>query len=84
MKTLSDLMESLSNELDRIENCADMPKETQAKVLDEGAVYASLAKQLLNAHDMSIRSYTLLGKGIINKDYIDKYIGGTNAEDSVD
>ena len=75
MKTLSDLMESLSNELDKVENCSNMPRETQAKVLDEGAIYASLAKQLLNAHDMSIRSYTLMNKGIVDKSYIEKYIG---------
>lgn len=80
MKTLGDLIESLSYELDRIKDCANAPRETQTKLVDEGAVYASLAKQLLNAHDMAIRSYTLLDKGIIDKSYINKYIEKTDDE----
>ena len=75
MKTLTDLMEGLSCELDRVSNCANAPSDTQNKIIDEGTIYASLAKQLLNSHDMIIRSYTLMAKGIIKDDYIEKYIG---------
>lgn len=75
MKTITDMIEDLGHELDRVKDCANSPRETQLKILDEGTVYASLAKQIINAHDMSIRYYSLAKKGILDKEILTKYIG---------
>lgn len=75
MKTITDMIEDLGYELDRVKGCANAPRETQLKILDEGQVYASLAKQIINAHDMTIRYHGLAEKGILDKDILKKYIG---------
>ena len=75
MKTLKDLMEGLSIELDKVKDCANAPRETQVKVLDEGTAYASLAKQYMNAHDATVREYGLLAKGVVDKEFIEKFVG---------
>jgi len=75
MKTLCDLIEDLSYELDRVKDCANAPRDTQQKLLDEGAVVAAISKQIINAHDMSIRYHALSQKGQLDKELLDKYIG---------
>lgn len=75
MKTILNMIEELGHELDRVKDCANAPRETQQKILDEGSVYASLAKQIINAHDMSIRYYGLAEKGILDKEVLKKYVG---------
>lgn len=75
MKTLSDIMELISAELDAVKDCSHAPRETQVKILDEGSCIASLSKQYMNAHDATVREYTLMGKGIVDKAFIDKFVG---------
>ena len=38
-------------------------------------IYANLAKQYMNAHDATVREYTLLSKGIVDKDFIGRFVG---------
>ena len=76
MKTLKDLMEGLSEELDMVKGCSNgTPRENQVKILDEATAYASLAKQYMNAHDATVREYSLLSKGVVDKDFIEKFVG---------
>ena len=75
MKTLTDLMENISKELDSVMDCANAPRETQVKVLDEASAYAALAKQYMNAHDATVREYGLLAKGIVDEEFIKKFVG---------
>ena len=58
--TLVDLHNMLGEELNKVKDSENLPRETQKKVLDSATVFSSLSKQMINNADVILRSQKLV------------------------
>lgn len=58
--TLVDLHNMLGEELLKVKDSENLPRETQKKVLDSATVFSSLSKQMINNADVILRSQKLV------------------------
>ena len=58
--TLIDLHNMLGEELKKVQNSENLPRETQKKVIDSAAVFSSLSKQMINNADVILRAQKLM------------------------
>ena len=58
--TLVDLHNMLGDELKKVKDSENLPRETQKKVLDSATVFSSLSKQMINNADVILRSQKLI------------------------
>lgn len=57
---LIDLHSMLGEELKKVKDSENLPRETQKKVLDSAAVFSSLSKQMINNADVILRAQKLV------------------------
>ena len=58
--TLIDLHNMLGEELQKVKDSENLPRETQKKVIDSAAVFSSLSKQMINNADVILRAQKLV------------------------
>ena len=76
MMTQLELQQLLGAELKKVWDSENLPKETQAKVLDTAAAISSLSKQMINNADIILRTEKLVGENKLVKSTIVKMING--------
>ena len=79
--TQLELQNSLGEEITKVYNCENMPRDTQIKVLDTAAAISSLAKQMINNADVVLRAEKLENDGKLRNSAIISMIKGETCEE---
>ena len=74
--TQLELQNLLGEEIKKVYNCENMPRDTQIKVLDTAAAISSLAKQMINNADVVLRAEKLETDGKLRNSAIIAMIKG--------
>lgn len=68
--TQLELQQLLGEEIKKVYDSENLPRDTQLKVLDTAAAISSLAKQMINNADVILRTDKLVGEGKLQENSI--------------
>lgn len=74
--TQLELQHLLGEELKKVYDSENLPRETQVKVLDTAAAISSIAKQMINNADIILRTEKLMSDGKLKESAIVAMING--------